>query len=390
MSHEPTTTLLEPYLKIMVEKQGSDLYFISGAPPNMKVQGKTSPIARSAFQAGQVEKLAFSLLSEEQERDFQINRELNLGFTLLNVGRFRVNIFLQRSEVSMVIRYIKWEIPSIDELGLPQVLKKIIMNNSGLVLVVGSTGSGKSTTLASMIDHRSKIEGGHILTIEDPIEFVFTHRKSVVSQREVGIDTLSYQNALREALREAPEVIMIGEARDAETMKAAINFADTGHLCLTTLHAVNSNQAMDRIMNMFTAEMRGQLLMDLSLNLKAVVSQRLVPGMHGKLACAVEVMMNTPYISELLRSGNFNEIKEVMAKGETAGMQTFDQSLYYLYKSDVITIKSALAYADSSTDLEWKINFGGDQAGVQKGGGAGSSMNQANEFEDLSLPSEEV
>ncbi len=390
MSQEPTTDILEPYLKIMVEKQGSDLYFISGAPPNLKVQGKTGPIARSAFQARQVEKLAFSILTEEQKRDFQINRELNLGFTLQDVGRFRVNIFIQRSEVSMVIRYIKWVIPSIDELGLPQILKKVVMNNSGMVLVVGSTGSGKSTTLASMIDHRSKAEGGHILTIEDPIEFVFRHRKSVVSQREVGIDTLSYQNALREALREAPEVIMIGEARDAETMKAAINFADTGHLCLTTLHAVNSNQAMDRIMNMFPSDMRDQLLMDLSLNLKAVVSQRLVPGMHGKLACAVEVMMNTPYISELLRSGNFNEIKEIMAKGDTAGMQTFDQSLYNLYKSDAITIKSALAYADSSTNLEWKINFGGDQGGGQSNRDASRNLSHTGEFEDLTLPSEEV
>ena len=388
MAREPTTKLLEPYLKIMVDKQASDLYFIAGAPPNMKVQGKTSPIARNAFLPGQVEKLAYSLLTDEQERDFEINRELNLGFTLKDVGRFRVNIFIQRSEVSMVIRYIKWDIPTIDELGLPQVLKNIVMNNNGLVLVVGSTGSGKSTSLASMIDHRNKVEGGHILTIEDPIEFVFRHNKSIISQREVGIDTLTYQNALREALREAPEVIMIGEARDAETMKAAINFADTGHLCLTTLHAVNSNQAMDRIMNMFPSDMRNQLLMDLSLNLRAVVSQRLVPGMQGKLACAVEIMLNTPYISELLREGNFNEIKEIMEKGDTLGMQTFDQSLYDLYKSDAITIKSALAYADSSTNLEWKINFGGEQK--TKDEDLRHNLNQMGGLEDLKLPSEEI
>ncbi|MCP4490801.1 MAG: PilT/PilU family type 4a pilus ATPase [Gammaproteobacteria bacterium] len=390
MNSEPTTKLLEPYLKIMVEKQGSDLYFISGAPPNIKVQGKTSPIARNDFQVGQVEKLAFSLLNNEQVRDFQINRELNLGFTLQDVGRFRVNIFVQRSEVSMVIRYIKWDIPTIDELGLPPILKKIVMNNNGLLLVVGSTGSGKSTSLASMIDHRNKTKGGHILTIEDPIEFIFRHNKSVISQREVGIDTLSYQNALREALREAPEVIMIGEARDPETMKAAIDFADTGHLCLTTLHAVNSNQAMDRIMNMFPSDMRAQLLMDLSLNLKAVISQRLVPGMHGKLACAVEIMMNTPYISELLREGNFNEIKEIMVKGDATGMQTFDQSLYNLYKADVITIKSALAYADSSTNLEWKINFGGEQGRQKSGSDVRHNLNQSGGLEELTLPSEEV
>ena len=385
MPKEVTTKLLEPYLKLMVERQGSDLFFVTGAPPNMKVQGKTGPIAKKAFEPGQVEKLSYSILNDEQIRDFEINRELNLGFTMENVGRFRVNIFIQRSEVSMVIRYIKWEIPSIDELGLPQVLKDIVMNKSGMVLVVGSTGSGKSTSLASMIDHRNKCEGGHILTIEDPIEFVFRHDKAIISQREVGIDTLSYQNALREALREAPEVIMIGEARDSETMKAAINFADTGHLCLTTLHAVNSNQAMDRIMNMFPADMREQLLMDLSLNLKAVISQRLVPGMHGKLACAVEIMVNSPYIAELLREGNFNEIKDIMEKGDTAGMQTFDQSLYDLYKSDAISIKSALAYADSSTNLEWKINFGGEH----KPKDTRHNLNAQGGLEELTLPSDE-
>ncbi|RLC58968.1 MAG: type IV pili twitching motility protein PilT, partial [Chloroflexi bacterium] len=345
MSREPTTALLEPYLKVMVEKQASDLYFVTGAPPNMKTQGNTTAIAKKPCQSGQVQKLSYSLLNDEQVRDFEINRELNLGFTLNDVGRFRVNIFIQRSEVSMVIRYIKWEIPTLDDLGLPQVLKEIVMHQNGLVLVVGSTGSGKSTTLASMLNYRNSQIGGHILTIEDPIEFVFRHNQSIISQREVGIDTLSYENALREALREAPEVIMIGESRDRETMKAAIDFADTGHLCLTTLHAVNSNQAMDRIMNMFPSDMRDQLLMDMSLNLRAVVSQRLVPGMGGKLACAVEIMMNTPYISELLRDGNFNEIKEIMEKGDATGMQTFDQSLYDLYKSDAITIKNALAYA---------------------------------------------
>jgi twitching motility protein PilU len=386
MSVQSSTKLLEPYLKIMVEKQASDLFFVTGAPPNMKVQGKTTAIAKNAFHSGQVQKLSYSLLSEEQIRDFEINRELNLGFTLESIGRFRVNIFIQRSEVSMVIRYIKWDIPSIDDLGLPQILKQIVMNQTGMVLVVGSTGSGKSTTLASMINHRNKIEGGHILTIEDPIEFVFRHDKSIISQREVGIDTLSYENALREALREAPEVIMIGEARDTETMKAAINFADTGHLCLTTLHAVNSNQAMDRMMNMFPSDMHKQLLMDLSLNLKAVISQRLVPGMKGKLACAVEVMVNTPYIKELLRDGNFNEIKEIMEKGDTAGMQTFDQSLYNLYKSDQISIKNALAYADSSTNLEWKINFGGEH----KKQDTRHNLNQQGGLEELTLPSEEV
>jgi twitching motility protein PilU len=369
----------------MVDKQASDLFFVTGAPPNLKVQGTTSAISKKVFGPGQIKNLAYSLLSEEQVRDFEINRELNLGFTLASVGRFRVNTYVQRSEVSMVIRYIKWDIPTIDELNLPQILKKIVSNKTGLVLVVGSTGSGKSTTLASMLDYRNSIEGGHILTIEDPIEFVFRHQKSIISQREVGIDTLSYENALREALREAPEVIMIGEARDATTMKAAITFADTGHLCLTTLHAVNANQAMDRIMNMFPADMRRQLLMDLSLNLKAVISQRLVPGMKGKLACAVEILLNTPYISDLLRAGNFNEIKDIMAKGDSIGMQTFDQSLFDLYKSDKITIKSALSYADSSTNLEWKINFGEERKQDTK-----HNLNQQGDPDDLTLPSEEI
>ncbi len=384
MEREPTTKLLEPYLKIMAEKQASDIYFITGASPHIKIQGRSTPMAKNSLKPGHVQKLAYSLLNDDQIQDFEINRELNLGFTLLGVGRFRVNIYIQRSEVSMVIRYIKWDIPTIDELLLPQVLKKIVMDKTGLVLVVGSTGSGKSTTLASMINYRNQIEGGHILTIEDPIEFVFRHEKSVISQREVGIDTLSYENALREALREAPDVIMIGEARDRETMQAAINYADTGHLCLTTLHAVNSNQAMDRIMNMFPTDMRGQLLMDLSLNLRAVISQRLVPSMDGKLACAVEVMINSPYISELLREGNFNEIKEIMEKGDAAAMQTFDQSLYDLYKADIISIKTALAYADSSSNLEWKINFGGEQTRDTR-----HNLNDQPFPDELQLPSEE-
>lgn len=374
---EPTTKLLEPYLKLMAEKQASDVYLVTGAQPSMKIHGTTSPVAKNPLIPGHVKKLAYSILDDEQIRDFEINREFNLGFTLQDVGRFRVNIYIQRSEVSMVIRYIKWDIPTLEELNLPPILKDIIMNKNGLVLVVGSTGSGKSTTMAAMINHRNRTVGGHILTIEDPVEFIFRHDKSIISQREVGIDTLSYENALREALREAPEVIMIGEARDHTTMEAALTFADTGHLALTTLHAVNSNQAMDRIINMFPIAKREQLLMDLSLNLKAVVSQRLVPGMNGKYVAAIEILMNTPYISDLLGEGNFGEIKEVMKKGDAAGMRTFDQSLYDLYKSDKITIKNALAYADSSTDLEWRINFGGE-----------TSIEETAP-EELKLPSEE-
>ena len=362
MSTDQTSKPLEPYLKVMAEKQASDLYFVTGAPPNMKHNGKTIPIAKNPFKPGQIKKLAYSLLTEEQIQEFETDLEYNLSFSLSNVGRFRANIFIQRSEASMVIRYIKGQIPELGELGLPPVLKKIVMEKTGLVLVVGATGSGKSTTLASMINFRNQRETGHILCIEDPIEFVFRHDKSVISQREIGIDTQSYDNALREALREAPEVIMIGEARDRQTMQAAINYADTGHLCLTTLHAVNSNQALDRMMNMFPSDMREQLLMDLSLNLNAVISQRLLPAKDGKLTCVAEVLLNTPYISELIREGNFNEIKEIMEKGETTGMQTFDQSLYNLFKDGKITKENALTYADSATNLEWKMNFGGQQA----------------------------
>lgn len=361
MSKEANSPL-EPYLKVMADKQAADMYFVTGAPPNMKLNGKTQPVSKNPFKPGYIKKLAYSMLSDEQISDFETNQELNLSFALSGVGRFRANIFVQRSEVSMVIRYIKGDIPELDELGLPKVLKEVIMEKTGLVLVVGSTGSGKSTTLASMINYRNHRETGHMLTIEDPIEYVFRHKKSIVSQREIGIDTQSYDNALREAMREAPEVIMIGEARDRETMQAAINYADTGHLCLTTLHAVNSNQAMDRIMNMFPSDMREHLLMDLSLNLKAVISQRLLPDNDGKLVCVVEVMKNTPHISGLIREGSFNEIKEIMEKGETDGMQTFDDSLYKLFKAGRISKKNALAFADSSSNLDWKINFGTEQS----------------------------
>lgn len=358
MNKEQASNPLQPYLKVMADNQAADMYFVTGAPPNMKCNGKTVPVSKHPFKPGHIKTLAYSLLTEEQIFDFETNQELNLSFGLPKVGRFRANIFIQRSEVSMVIRYIKASIPELEELGLPKVLKDIIMEKTGLVLVVGSTGSGKSTTLASMINYRNRRVTGHMLTIEDPIEFVFRHDKSIISQREIGLDTQSYENALREAMREAPEVIMIGEARDRETMQAAINYADTGHLCLTTLHAVNSNQAMDRMVNMFPSDMREHLLMDLSLNLKAVISQRLLPDKDGKLVCAVEVLKNTPHISELIREGNFNEIKEVMEKGETVGMQTFDQSLYSLFKDGKISKKNALTYADSGTNLEWKINFG--------------------------------
>ncbi len=350
---------LQPYLRLMAERGGSDIFFTTGAPVSMNIEGVMHPIGKSPLEPGMAKNIAYSIMDETQKMGFEATMEMNLGMSLKDVGRFRVNIYMQRGEVSMVIRYIKADVPSIDELNLPQKLKELVKQRKGLVLVVGATGSGKSTTLAAMIDHRSKEMPGHILTIEDPIEFTFNHNKSIVGQREVGLDTLSYENALREAMREAPDVIMIGEVRDRETMEAAIQYADTGHLCLSTLHAVNANQTLDRILSFFPPDARNQILMDMSMNLRAIVSQRLVEGLNGKRVAAIEILINSPYISDLIRRGDFHEIKEIMEKGEADGMQTFDQSLYNLFKEGRIDIKTALSHADSRSNLEWKINFGG-------------------------------
>lgn len=350
---------ISPYLKLMAEKAASDLFFTTGAPVCMKLNGNTQKISKSPLQPGTAKKIAYEIMSDQQIKEFELTKEMNLGISIVGGGRYRVNIYYQRGEVSLVIRYIKHEIPSLEKLGLPEILRSLVMKQNGLILVVGSTGSGKSTSLASMIEHRNILESGHILTIEDPIEYIFTHKKSIIGQREVGLDTLSYDNALREAMREAPDVIMIGEIRDRLTMEAAMSYADTGHLCLSTLHAVNANQALDRIINFFPTDARNQILMDLSLNLAAVVSQRLVPSTDGGRIPAVEVLINTPYISELIRKGEFGEIKDVMEKGAAAGMQTFDQCLNDLFKEEKITMDDALNFADSRSNLEWQINFGG-------------------------------
>lgn len=357
---------ITPYLKLMADKGASDLFFTTGAPVSMKIEGDTKPVGRSPLEAGIVKQIAHSIMTDEQKEDFAHELEMNLGMSLKGIGRFRINIYLQRGEVSMVIRYIKANIPTLQELNLPDKLKELIMQKKGLILVVGSTGSGKSTTLASMINYRNETATGHILTIEDPIEFSFQHARSIVGQREVGLDTKSYGNALREAMREAPDVIMIGEARDEETMKAALSYADTGHLCLTTLHSVNANQTLDRVLSFFTTDAANQILMDMSLNLKAIVSQRLIQSRDGKRVAAIEILINTPYISELIRKGEFGEIKEVMEKGASEGMQTFDQSLYELFKEGQIDLKSALNNADSRSNLEWRINFGGEKE-IDKG-----------------------
>ena len=346
-----------PYLKLMVQKNGSDLFFSTGAPPNLKAEGETRPIGSSPLQPGQVRKLAYGVMSDEQIKEFESTFECNLAISIQKLGRFRVNVFKQRGDAAMVIRYIKGVIPPVEKLNLPVILKDLIMEPRGLILVVGSTGSGKSTTLASMIEHRNQHKAGHILTIEDPIEYLYTHKKSVVDQREVGIDTLSYENALKNAMREAPDVILIGEIRDMYTMQHAVAYAETGHLCLSTLHANNANQALDRIINFFPDSSQNQLYMDLSLNLRAVVSQRLVKGKNGQRIPAVEIMLLTTYISELIQKGDVHAIKEVMEQGTERGMQTFDQSLYSLFREGRITLEEALNHADSRNNLSLKIRL---------------------------------
>ncbi len=350
---------LTPYLLLMADKAASDLFFSTGALPNIKIQGKVSPVGSQVLQPGEIKQLAYSLMSDKQQREFEANLEANFSITHANAGRFRINVYVQRGEVGMVIRYIRSMIPQLEELGLPPVLKQLVMEPRGLILVVGATGSGKSTTLASMLDYRNASVTGHILTIEEPIEFFHPHRKSVVDQREVGLDTHSYANALKNAMREAPDVIMIGEIRDRETMQMAMAYAETGHLCLSTLHANNASQTLDRILNFFPESAHRQLLLDLSLNLRAVISQRLVRGIGGKRHAAVEVMLRSAYIVELIEKGDIWALREAMEKVHVEGAQTFDQALYLMYKQGLITLEEALANADSRTNLSLKIRLEG-------------------------------
>jgi len=354
------TLKLEPYLKLLAERGGSDLFFSVGAPPQVKIEGEMRPIGQIPVPSGGVKTIIYPQLSPEQIDQFERDFELNLATAIEGHGRFRVNVFIQRGEVSAVIRHIKANIPTFEDLGLPGHLKELVLEKNGLVLIVGATGSGKSTTLAAMIGQRIQMMSGHVLTIEDPIEYTFKHGRSIVNQREVGVDTHSYEAALKEAMREAPNVILIGETRDKDTMGHAIAFADTGHLCLTTLHATNSHQALDRILRFFPPDARDQLLMDLSLNLKAIVSQRLVMGLNGRRLPAVEVLMNSPYISDLVRRGRVDEIPDVMAKGGVSGMQTFDQALFELFHQGLISKGEALRQCDSRRDLEWRMNFSGE------------------------------
>lgn len=352
---------ITPFFKLMVDKGASDLFFSVGAPPNIKIEGITSPVGQACLKGQQMSEIAASIMNDEQRKEFEATLELNMALSLGGLGRFRINVFRQRGETAMVVRFIKGVIPSIEELQLPPILSSIVMELRGLILVVGSTSSGKSTTLASMIDYRNENHRGHILTIEDPIEYLYKHKKSIVDQREVGIDTLNYDNALKNAMREAPDVIMIGEIRERGTMKHAIAYAETGHLCLSTLHANNANQTMDRILNFFPEDARHQVLLDLSLNLRAIISLRLIPGVHNHRVPAVEVLINSPYIADLIEKGKVDEVKEVMSRSREQGMQTFDQALFDLYMAGKISKENAVRFADSKNNVGLQIRLTEEQ-----------------------------
>lgn len=351
---------ISPYLKVLAEKDGSDLYLTTGAMPSAKFNGVLTPLSKQAAPIGWVKSLAMEIMNEDQRKDFEHKPEMNLAISEPGVGRFRVNIFKQRNEVSMVIRNIKAEIPNLEDLGLPPVLKDVIMSKRGIILFVGGTGSGKSTSLAALIDHRNRNSKGHIITIEDPIEYVHQHKGCIVNQREVGVDTDSFEDALKNTLRQAPDVILIGEIRDRETMEHAMAFAETGHLAISTLHANNANQALDRIINFFPEERHAQLLQDLSLNLRAFISQRLIPTVDNKRCAAIEVLLNSPRVEELIKKGEVSEIKEVMEKSERMGMCTFDSALLNLYRAGRISMEEALKNADSENNLRLKIELGED------------------------------
>lgn len=348
---------ISPVLKFMVDKGASDIFFSTNAAIHIDIEGESLPINAQIMGPGMIKEIAYSLMTPEQIKEFETTLECNFAISKTDIGRFRVNVFQQRGEVAMVIRHIKTEIPSFEQLGLPPILKDLIMRKRGLLLLVGATGSGKSTTLASMIDHRNENATGHIITVEDPIEFVYQHKKSIVNQREVGIDTLSFDNALKNAMRQAPDVILIGEIRDMESMKLAMAYAETGHLCLATLHANNANQALERIISFFPPEIKQGLLLSVSLNLVGIVSQRLVAAKSQKRVAASEVLINTPYVAELIQKQKLGEIKDIMADNNDIGMNTFDQSLFRLYANGKIDEENALANADSRNDLSLKIRF---------------------------------
>ena len=358
MERDQATELIHNLLRGMISKNASDLFITSGFPPAFKVDGKMTPVSPQALTSAHTQELARSIMNDRQAAEFESTHECNFAISPTGIGRFRVNVFMQQQRVAMVLRTITTKIPDFDELGLPVVLKDVVLSKRGLVILVGGTGSGKSTTLAAMLGHRNKNSHGHIITIEDPVEYVHDHINCIVTHREVGVDTDNWHNALKNTLRQAPDVILIGEIRDRETMEHAVAFSETGHLCLATLHANNANQAIDRIINFFPEERRTQLLMDLSLNIKALVSQRLIPRKDGLgRAVAIEIMLNSPLISDLIFKGEVNQIKSVMAKSTELGMQTFDLALFELYEANKISYEEALKNADSLNDLRLNIKL---------------------------------
>ncbi len=358
MERDQATELVHNLLRGMVSQKASDLFITAGFPPAFKVNGKMTPVSSQALTPQHTQELARSIMNDRQAAEFESTHECNFAISPPGIGRFRVNVFLQQQRVGMVLRTITTRIPTFEELGLPNVLKDVVMTKRGLVIIVGGTGSGKSTTLAAMLGHRNHNSYGHIVTIEDPVEFVHEHDKCIVTHREVGVDTDSWGAALKNTLRQAPDVILIGEIRDRETMEYAVAFAETGHLCMATLHANSANQALDRIINFFPEDRREQLLMDLSLNIKALISQRLIPRRDGKgRAAAFEILLNSPLISDLIFKGEVHQIKEVMAKSRELGMQTFDQALFDLHEAGTISYEEALKNADSVNDLRLKIKL---------------------------------
>ncbi len=358
MERDQATKFITDLLRLMVNRNGSDLFITSDFPPAIKVDGKVTKVSPQPLNGDHTRALARSVMNDRQIAEFERTKECNFAISPPGVGRFRVNAFIQQGKVGMVMRTIPAVLPTIDGLGVPQVLKEIAISKRGLCILVGATGSGKSTTLAAMVDWRNENSFGHIITIEDPVEFVHAHKNCVVTQREVGLDTDSWEIALKNSLRQAPDVILMGEIRDRETMEHAVAFAETGHLCLATLHANSANQALDRIINFFPEERRSQLLMDLSLNLKSLISQRLIPKQDGKgRTAAVEVLLNTPLISDLIFKGEVSEIKEIMKKSRNLGMQTFDQALFDAYENNIISYEDALRNADSLNDLRLQIKL---------------------------------
>ncbi len=358
MERAQATELIHNLLRGMLSKNASDMFITTGFPPAFKVDGKMTAVSPQALTAQHTQELARSIMNDKQAAAFEATHECNFAISPPGIGRFRVNVFMQQQRVGMVLRTITTKIPDFDEIGLPPVLKDVVMTKRGLVMLVGGTGSGKSTTLAAMIGHRNKNSYGHIVTIEDPVEYVHEHINCIITHREVGVDTDSWEAALKNTLRQAPDVILIGEIRDRETMEHAIAFAETGHLCLATLHANSANQALDRIINFFPEERRAQLLMDLSLNTKALISQRLIPNKNGTgRAAAFEILLNSPLIADLIFKGDVHEIKEVMSRSREIGMQTFDQALYDLYETDKISYEEALKNADSLNDLRLNIKL---------------------------------